>query len=92
MNKTSIEWTDFTANPLKFRAPDGRVVWACEKLSPAARTATPSTCRTRYGGVRRAGDWNAATMATLTPFLDEKELRKMLTASRRRGSASSSAT
>jgi protein gp37 len=85
MNRTPIEWTDFSANPLKFRAPDGRVVWACEKLSPGCANCYAEDLSHRYGGVRRAGDWNANTMATLTPFLDEFELREMLTARERRG-------
>jgi protein gp37 len=80
MNRTPIEWTDFSANPLKFRTADGRVVWACEKLSPGCTNCYAEDLSHRYGGVRRAGDWNAGTMATLTPFLDEKELRHMLTA------------
>lgn len=79
MNKTSIEWTDYTANPLKFRTADGRVVWACVKTSPGCTNCYAEHLSTRYAGVRRAGDWNAGTMAGLTPFLDEAELRKMLT-------------
>jgi protein gp37 len=79
MNRTPIEWTDFSANPVRFRAPDGRVVWACEKLSPGCANCYAEDLSHRYGGSRRAGDWNAGTMATLTPFLDEAELRKMLT-------------
>lgn len=78
MNRTAIEWTDFSANPLKFRAPDGRVVWACEKLSPGCANCYAKGLADRYTD-RRAGDWNAGVMKTLTPFLDEKELRRMLT-------------
>lgn len=78
MNRTSIEWTDFTANPLRYRTADGRVVWACEKVSPGCKNCYASALSERYTD-RRAGDWNASTMATLTPFLDEKELRAMLT-------------
>jgi protein gp37 len=80
MQLSPIEWTTFTANPLKFRAPDGRVVWACEKLSPGCTHCYAEFLSRRYGGTRRAGDWNAGTMATLTPFLDDAELHKMLTA------------
>lgn len=78
MNRTAIEWTDFTSNPIKFRAPDGRVVWACEKLSPGCKNCYAAALAERYTD-RRAGDWNAETMRTLTPFLDEQELRRMLT-------------
>ena len=79
MNRTKIEWTDFTANPVRYRTADGRVVWACEKLSAGCANCYAESLSHRYGGHRRAGEWNAATMATLTPFLDEKELREMLT-------------
>lgn len=78
MNRTSISWTDFSANPLRYRTADGRMVWACEKLSPGCKNCYASALSERYSD-RRAGDWNAVTMATLTPFLDEKELRAMLT-------------
>lgn len=80
MNKTPIQWTTFSANPLKYRTADGRVVWACEKLSGGCTNCYAEALSHRYGGARRAGDWNAATMATLTPFLDEAELHKMRTA------------
>jgi protein gp37 len=79
VNRTSIQWCDFSANPLKYRTADGRVVWACEKVSAGCTNCYAEHLSTRYGGARRAGDWNAATMKTLTPFLDEKELRAMLT-------------
>jgi protein gp37 len=80
VNITPIQWTTFSANPLKYRKADGDVVWACEKCGPGCKNCYAERLSHRYGGVRRAGKWNAATMATLTPFLDEAELRKMLTA------------
>lgn len=79
MNKSPIEWTDYTANPLRYRTADGRVVWACVKTSAGCTNCYADSLSTRYGGVRRAGDWNAGTMATLTPFLDEAELHRMRT-------------
>src|SRR5579872_366503 len=79
MQRSPIQWTDFTANPLKYRAADGRVVWACEKLSAGCKNCYAADLSLRYGGVRRAGEWNAATMAMLKPFLDENELHAMRT-------------
>jgi protein gp37 len=76
MNRTSIEWTDFTANPLKFRDADGKTVWGCVHASPGCVNCYAETLAKRYG---RGGPFNAPTMAKLTPFLDEKELRAMLT-------------
>jgi protein gp37 len=75
--KTKIEWTDYTSNPIRFRAPDGRVVWACEKVSAGCTHCYAEALSRRYTQ-RRAGEWNAATMATLRPFLDDKELHALL--------------
>jgi protein gp37 len=77
VNRTSIEWTDFSANPLKYRDADGRVVWACVHASPGCKNCYSEALATRY---RRGGPFNVPTMNELTPFLDEKELHHMLTA------------
>jgi protein gp37 len=76
VNRTSIEWTDFTSNPLKFRDEAGNVVWGCVHASPGCMHCYAETLAKRYG---RGGPFNVQTMAKLTPFLDEKELHKMLT-------------
>lgn len=76
MNKTSIEWTDFTANPIKFRDAGGKTVWACVHASPGCQHCYAETLAKRYG---RGGPFNVPTTAKLTPFLDEKELRSMRT-------------
>jgi protein gp37 len=77
MNKTTIEWTDFSANPLKFRDASGRVVWHCEKLSPGCKNCYAEAIANRW---RRGGPFNAGVTRALTPFLDEDELHKLLTA------------
>lgn len=79
MNKTSIEWTDFSANPLKYRNPAGEIVWGCVHASRGCDHCYAETLAKRYG---RGGPFNVQTMNTLTPFLDEGEIRKMLTAKR----------
>jgi protein gp37 len=76
MNHTSIEWTDFSANPLKFRDESGRVVWGCVHASPGCQHCYAETLAKRYG---KGGPFNVPTTAKLTPFLDESELRRMLT-------------
>lgn len=76
MNKTKIERTNFTANPLKYRTADGKVVWGCVHASEGCRHCYSEALAHRYG---RGGPFTAATMAGLTPFMDEKELRSMLT-------------
>lgn len=77
MNRTSIEWTDFTANPLKYRDAAGHVVWGCVHASPGCQNCYAETLAKRYG---RGGPFTVPVMNGLTPFLDDDELHKMLTA------------
>lgn len=77
MNATKIEWTDFSANPLKYRDASGNVVWGCIHASEGCRHCYSETLAKRYG---RGGPFTAEIMKGLTPFLDEAELHKMLTA------------
>lgn len=84
MNRTSIGWCDFSANPLKFRDADGNIVWGCVHASPGCQRCYAETLAKRY---RRGGPFNVPTTQKLTPFLDEHELHRMLTykpASRKR--------
>jgi protein gp37 len=76
MNRTSIEWTDFTANPLKYRDAAGRVVWGCAHASPGCEHCYAESLAHRY---RKGGPFTAPAMRGRTPFLDEVELRRMLT-------------
>lgn len=73
-----IGWCDFTSNPVQYRTADGRVVWACVKVSAGCTNCYAAKGADRFTH-RRAGDWNAGTMARLKPFLDQKELRTLLT-------------
>jgi protein gp37 len=75
MNRTAIEWTDFTANPLKFHDQVGKTVWGCVHASPGCQHCYAEALARRYG---RGGPFNVQTMSTLTAFLDEKELHAML--------------
>ena len=76
MNTTAIGWTDFSANPLKYRDASGAVKWACAKVSPGCTNCYSEALAKRWN---RGADYNAGEVAKLTPFLDEKELRSMLT-------------
>lgn len=79
MNRTSIEWTDLSANPLRFRDASGRVVWGCAHASPGCVNCYAETLARRFD---RGGPFNVPTVRTLTPFLDADELRRMRTARR----------
>jgi protein gp37 len=77
MQKTDIGWTDYSSNPLKYRDnTTGKVVWGCVKTSPGCNGCYAEASARRWD---RGGPFTAAAMRNLTPFLDEKELRSMLT-------------
>lgn len=79
MQRTSIEWTTFTANPLKYRNAAGKLVWGCVHASPGCQHCYSEALAKRYG---RGGPFTVPVMNGLTPFLDERELHHMLTAKR----------
>src|SRR5262245_26032300 len=77
MNKTPIEWVDYSANPLRYRDKAGNIVHACVHKSAGCNHCYAEALAPRYG---RAGKpFTAENMKHLTPFLDEKELHRMLT-------------
>lgn len=78
MNATSIGWTDFTSNPIRYRDATDKMVWGCERLSPACAHCYAAELAKRYR--RGAGEFTAEEMATYTPYFDEPEARKILTA------------
>lgn len=86
MNRTKIEWCatylpdgtsrpGFTSNPIKFRDAAGKVVWGCVHASPGCTHCYAEALAHRYG---RGGPFTAPTMAGLTPFVDDAELRAIL--------------
>jgi len=75
-NATSIEWTDFTSNPLKYRdRATGRDVWACVKHSPGCAHCYSEALARRYG---RGGPFTRAATEQVEPYLDDQELRRLL--------------
>ena len=76
MQATSIGWCDFSANPIKFRDRANKAVWGCVKVSPGCVNCYSENLALRF---RRGKVFNAATMETLTPFVDEAELKTLLT-------------
>lgn len=75
MQRTAIGWTDLSANPLKYRRPDGKVVWACVKCSPECANCYAESVGLRW---RRAETFNAPNMRGLQPFMDPDELREII--------------
>lgn len=75
MNRTDIEWTTFSANPIKYRRKsDGKVVWGCVKTSPGCAHCYSEAIALRFA---RGKLFNARNMEELEPFLDEAEMRTM---------------
>lgn len=73
---TSIEWTDFSSNPLRYRDAAGKVVWACAKVSAGCAHCYSEAIAHRY---RKGGPFSLAQVKKVTPFIDEKECRRLLT-------------
>lgn len=48
MNKTAIEWTDFSASPIKFRDTEGRAAWGCIKASAGCQNCYAEAISRRY--------------------------------------------
>ncbi len=77
MQKTSIEWTDLSANPLKYRnKTTGQTVWACVKTSPGCANCYSEATALRWD---RGKLFNSRNMEELEPFLDGAELKEMRT-------------
>jgi protein gp37 len=71
-----IAWTDFTSSPLRYHDAAGKSVWGCVKVSPGCAHCYSEALAHRYG---KGGPFTKATMDGLTPYLDEKEMRTLLT-------------
>src|SRR5262245_8975140 len=83
MQPTSIQWTDYTSNPIKYRRKsDGKTVWGCVKVSPGCAHCYAEAIALRFD---RGKVFNAANMEELEPFTDEDELRTLLTSKKLSG-------
>jgi len=75
MNKTAISWTDFSLNPVRFRATEtGKVGWYCQKVSSGCTHCYAETLNNRFGAMVRY-DVPSAAMGEF--FLDMKMLGKL---------------
>jgi protein gp37 len=74
--KTGIEWTDVSSNPLKYRdRATGKDVWACVKTSPGCAHCYSEALAERFD---RGGPFTSAAMEKVEPYLCEKELMRLL--------------
>src|ERR1700722_10504343 len=76
MQRSSISWTDFTSNPIKYRDKRTRqVVWACVKHSPGCLNCYSEALATRY---RKGSPFTRHELEHVEPFLDETELKELM--------------
>lgn len=73
-----IEWTDYTANLIKYRDPEGRTVHGCIKVSPGCANCYASAWSARGLTGERDGAFTAKRQATLTPYFDDAEAQRIL--------------
>lgn len=78
MNKTSIEWTDYTSNLIRYRDPEGRTVHGCIKVSAGCANCYASAWSARGLTGERDGAFTAKRQATLTPYFDDAEAQRIL--------------
>lgn len=76
MQQTSIGWTDFSVNFLKYRNAQGKTVWACVHASEGCRFCYSEALAKRWG---RGEAFTAENMKGLTPYFDTDEARQVLT-------------
>jgi protein gp37 len=75
MQKTSIGWTDFSVNLLKYRNAQGATVWACVHASEGCRFCYSEALAKRWG---RGEAFTAENMKALTPYFDMNEANQVL--------------
>ena len=64
MNRTSIEWTDYTSNLIRYRDPEGRSVHGCIKVSAGCANCYASAWSARGLTGERGGAFTAKRQAT----------------------------
>lgn len=75
-NETGISWCDYTSNPVKYHDASGKDVWACVKVSAGCKHCYAEALALRFD---RGKAFTPTNMAGVTPYLDEKELKSLLT-------------
>lgn len=79
VKKTSIEWTTHSSNPIKYRDAAGKSVWGCVRKSPGCAHCYSADLAKRYG---RGGAFTEAEMAGYECYIDEAELKQLLSVKR----------
>jgi len=86
MNRTSIEWTNYSVNPLKLRMPDGSLINACVHKSSGCENCYAEAIVRRWWDKKKWGRFPGYVPALLklgTPVLVDSELDAVLRLSKR---------
>lgn len=76
-NRTTIAWADYSSNPIKAcHRETGKPGWACVRVSDGCRECYAATLNRRLG---TGLDFTVPALSQVEPYLDERELHKMLT-------------
>lgn len=73
--KTSIEWTDYSVNPLRARNAAGGRGWSCQKISPGCLNCYSEAINKRFGN---GLDYDGAGVKAASHYLEMKELGELL--------------
>lgn len=80
VQKSPIEWCTHTSNPIKFRdRATGKSVWGCIRRSPGCAHCYSADLAKRYG---RGGDFTAEELAGYECYIDDEELKSLLSVRR----------
>lgn len=75
-NKTGIEWTDASSNPIRYRdKATGKDVWACVKYSPGCARCYAESIALRF---KKGGPFTKAQMEKVEPYVSDEELGRLL--------------
>lgn len=83
MNKSSIEWTNYTSNPIKSRhRVTGKTGWFCNKIAPECKNCYAEGINLRFGNGLH---FNESDRDKQEFFLDRQELKKIITTQPKNG-------
>lgn len=76
MNKTGIEWTDMSSNPIRaMRKSDGKKGWYCQRVSQGCRLCYSATLNNRFG---TRVDYSIPNADQVHVYLDVHELERIM--------------
>lgn len=75
MQRTTINYATHSSNPIRARRQDGKIGWACTKVSPGCQHCYAEAINRRFG---TGLPYTREGLAQVEVFLDEQELQNIL--------------